>query len=271
MRNQPLSNEEIQRIAPSAFAGQPYREMSSRYAFVPTSAVIDGMRQAGFLPVSASQSVARNSDKQNFTKHMIRFRSVNANLTKVGDSDLETVLINSHDGTSRYKLMLGVFRLVCENGLVISESLVQSISIRHVGDIVNEVIGHSLSLIDEAPKVSSVINQWRQIELQPKEQLFLAEAAHDVRYPEKDSTLARAITPEVLLKARRYDDNGNDLWSTFNRIQENTVRGGQKAFVRNGFRTSRRTSREVNGIDQNVNLNKALWSLAEKMAALKAN
>jgi hypothetical protein len=269
IRNNPLSNDEIQQLAPSAFAGQPYRAMSDRYAFVPTSAVIDGMRSAGFLPVMASQSTSKLADKRNFTKHMIRFRSQNTQLTKVGDSDLETVLINSHDGTSRYVLMLGVFRLVCSNGLIVSEGLVQSIKIRHVGSIIDEVINGSLNLIDHAPKIGQQINQWRTITLQPSEQLALAESAHMLRYPDQESTAALAIKPETLLKARRYDDNGSDLWSTFNRVQENTVRGGVKGIVREGFRIQRRTVREVKGIDQNVNLNKALWTLAEKMAELK--
>ena len=42
-----LTNEQIQKIAPSAFADQPYEKQSDRYSFVPTSAVIDGMRLAG--------------------------------------------------------------------------------------------------------------------------------------------------------------------------------------------------------------------------------
>jgi Domain of unknown function (DUF932) len=267
--NNPLSNEEIQRFAPSAFAGQPYERMSDRYAFVPTSAVIDGMRSAGFLPMMASQSTSRIADKKNFTKHMIRFRSVNSQLTKVGDSDLETVLINSHDGTSRYVLMLGVFRLVCSNGLIISEGLVHSIKIKHVGNIIDEVINGSLNLIDEAPKIGNQIQQWRTITLKPAEQLMLAESAHMMRYPDQTSISAQAIKPKSLLKERRSEDNGSDLWSTFNRIQENTVRGGIKGHVFEGARIRRRSVREVKGIDQNVDLNKALWTLAELMAELK--
>src|ERR1019366_7313859 len=112
---QELSTQQIQRYAPSAFAEQPYHAQSSRYAFIPTISIIDGMRQAGFLPVMASQSRTRIADKQGFTKHMIRFRSANSLQAGasaiVGDSILEAVLINSHDGTSAYKLMCGVFRL----------------------------------------------------------------------------------------------------------------------------------------------------------------
>jgi len=75
-----------------------------------------------------------------------------------------------------------------------------------------------------------------------------------------------------LLAPRRSEDNGNDLWRTFNRIQENALRGGMKA--RNatdemGRRGRRVSTREVKGIDQDVKLNRALWQLAERMAELK--
>jgi hypothetical protein len=264
-----LSNEEIQALAPSAFAGQPYQAMSDRYAFVPTSQVIDGMRSAGFNPVLASQSSSRIADKKNFTKHMIRFRANNSQLTNVGDSDLETVLINSHDGTSRYVLMLGVFRLVCSNGLIVADSLVTAIKVRHIGNIIQSVIDGSLELIDQAPKIQKTIDTWRTITLTQDEQGVFAQKAHVLRFPEQESTLAQAIKPASLLKARRYDDTGSDLWSTFNRVQENAIQGGMRGIVRNGFRLQRRTARSVTGIDQNVNLNKQLWQLAEETATLK--
>ena len=58
--------------------------------------------------------------KSEFTKHMIRFRHMGANVVKVGDNIPEKViLINSHDGTSAYKLYSGIFRVVCTNGLVV--------------------------------------------------------------------------------------------------------------------------------------------------------
>ena len=73
------------------------------------------------------------------------------------------------------------------------------------------------------------------------------------------------------LTARRAADTGADLWSTFNRVQENTIRGGLQAWGRDGNNRPRRiTSREVTGIDQDVKLNRALWMLGERMAALKS-
>lgn len=265
-----LSNAQLQHAAPSAFAAQPYVGQSQRYAFIPTSNVIDGMRAAGFVPVRATQSLARIEGKRAFTKHMVRFRQAGAQVQSVGDSVLETVLVNSHDGSSAYDLSMGMFRLACLNGLMVAESLVGSIHIRHTGDVVNRVIEGSTQLIQSAGRVLDVVEAWRQIQLSQAEQLVLAEGAHSLRF-EDDSPLAQAVTPDKLLLTRRYDDTGADLWSTFNRVQENTVRGGLRGYVRNeAGRVTRRTrTREVKGIDQNVRLNRALWSLAEKMAEIK--
>src|SRR6266852_6735644 len=89
--NRPMSNDEIQAVAPSAFAGQPYGKQSDRYSFIPKSAVIDGMRNAGYMPVKASQSSSRIPGKSLFTKHMIRFRAENESLTRVGETAMEMV------------------------------------------------------------------------------------------------------------------------------------------------------------------------------------
>lgn len=259
MLNTQLSNDDIQRYAPSAFAGQAYGGQSSRYAFIPTSAVIDGMRGAGFFPVKAMQSRTRIADKQLFTKHMIRFRS--AQLAQVGDTAIEAVLVNSHDGTSCYDLSCGVYRLACLNGMMVAESLIEAIHIRHTGDVVERVIEGTQHILANAPAVNDTIASWKQITLTPAEQHLLAEGAHSLRFDE-----ASPVTPDRLLAVRRNADTGSDLWSTFNRLQENTVRGGLRAYDAHGRRVR---TREVKGIDGNVKLNRALWTLAEKMAELK--
>ncbi len=269
-----LSTEYLQRVVPSAFAPSPYHAQSAKYAFIPTSAVIEGMRSAGFVPVNAMQSGCRLEDKRGFTKHMIRFRPVGSLQAQavVGDSVLEAVLVNSHDGTSAYKLMCGVFRFVCSNGMVVADSMLESIHIRHMGNIIDQVIEGSSRIIESAPRVLDTIETWKTIELAPQEQLLLAETAHSLRFPAneegKETPANHNVTPAMLLAARRSDDVAPDLWHTFNRIQENSLKG-VKARVRDGWRINRVTSRAVKGIDGDVKLNRALWSLAEKMAELK--
>jgi hypothetical protein len=79
------------------------------------------------------------------------------------------------------------------------------------------------------------------------------------------------IAPRLINAPHRYADAGSDLWRTFNRVQENLVRGGITYTNANsdGIR-SRRTTRPVQSIDGDVKLNRALFTLAAKMAELKA-
>ena len=261
-----MTDEQIQRVAPSAFAGQAYAKQSDRYAFVPTSAVIDGMRSAGFFPVKAMQSRTRIAGKAPFTKHLIRFRSSDQAAITVGDSLMETVLINSHDGTSSYNLSMGVFRLVCENGMVVGD-VFESVRVRHVGSIIERIIESSTEMLKNAPRLAESINVWRTITLAPQEQLLLAEGAHSLAF-EPDTNMAASVTPDKLLTVRRHADAGSDLWSTFNRVQENVMRGGLRGNRLPGVNRIR--SREVKGIDRNTGLNKALWTLSAEMAKLKS-
>lgn len=260
-----LTNDQIQKNAPSAFAGQPYEKQSDRYAFVPTSVVIDGMRSRGFFPVEARQSSSRIDGKEFFTKHMIRFQS-QADICQLGDSLIEMILINSHDGTSRYVLAMGVKRLVCLNGMMVSERLAESFKIRHTGNILDEVASGTEALMIQAPKVANAIKTWRQITLASEEQKALAVAAHSLRF-DQGSSLAQTVEPERLLSTRRYDDNGDDLWSVFNRIQENVIRGMSRRLV---YRRMVPATRGVKSINEDVRLNRAMWTSAEKMAELKS-
>lgn len=69
-----------------------------------------------------------------------------------------------------------------------------------------------------------------------------------------------------LIEARRPDDLGHDLWTTFQRTQENLMRGGQPGRSVQGRRTR---TRAIGSIDRNVSLNRALWTLAEEMRRIK--
>ena len=79
------------------------------------------------------------------------------------------------------------------------------------------------------------------------------------------------VTPESLLQPRRYaDQKDSDLFTVFNVIQENLIKGGIRGYRLNKYGyTTRTKTREVKAIDQNVKLNRALWTLTEKMMEMK--
>jgi len=256
--NIPLDNSQLFRIAPSIFANEAHESRSSRYTYIPTIDVLDGLRKEGFQPFFVAQSRSRIEGKSEFTKHMLRLRQTE----EIEKSEAnEIILINSHDGTSSYQMMAGCFRFVCQNGMVTGD-IVEDIRVRHKGNIVHNVIDAAYTIVDDFEQVTESIDGMKSTLLLPEEQEIFASAALSLKYDENEAP----ITPNQLLSTRRIADRNPDLWSNFNRVQENIMRGGLRGRTASGNKT---TTREVKSIDNNVKLNKALWILADGMRQLK--
>lgn len=270
----PLSLAEIGQLAPSALAVNPHASRSARYTYIPTAEIIRGMETAGFFPYSASQSRTRDLSRQEFTKHMLRFRR-EADMQRaaiVGELVSEIVLVNAHDGSAAYNLMAGIWRFICSNGMMVSDSTLPSVHVQHKGDIVGQVIEGSLAIADQSGRTLEQVNNWQRLQLTAGEQHAFASAAHVLRFGDSEGHVDTPIKPEQLLHIRRTADTGSDLWRTFNRVQENVIRGGLHGVQRDPneqWRVRRMSTRAVKGIDQDVKLNRALWQLAESMADLK--
>lgn len=271
--NETLSEDQLRRYVPSLFAEAPHDSRSGRYAYIPSIAVMHGLQAEGFMPVAARQSRPRDETRQDFTKHMVRFRKQDAQLLAVGDTIPEIVLVNSHDGTSSYNLMAGLFRLACLNGMVVAAGDIANIRVQHTGKsdkIVKDVIDGAYTVLNESVKALEAPKVWSQLHMTPDERQILAEGAHTLRFADAEGHVDTPIKPHQLLVPRRTVDQPRDLWTTFNVIQENVMRGGLSAMGRDANNRPRRTTtRQVNGIDQDVKLNKALWALGERMAQLK--
>jgi len=263
----PIELSELRSIAPSVFAEAKHDTRSDRYTYIPTSEILTGLIKEGFRPYAVMQGGTRDEQRLGFTKHLLRLRHDSQSLA-VGGTHNEIILINSHDGTSSYRLIAGVFRLVCGNGLVTAQSLIEDLRVPHTGDIQGRVIDGCVSVLSRLPEVSDSIREMSALNLTAGEQIAFARAAIVARYDEKDAP----ITPNQVLTARRQEDAGASLWQVLNRSQESLVRGGIRYVQRDaqGRMTARRQTREIGGIDQNTQVNRALWTLAEEMRKLKA-
>ncbi len=268
--NSPLTNDQIARHAPSVLAAEAHESRGARYAFIPTISVLDGLRAEGFEPFEVRQTRCRDLGKCEHTKHLVRLRHPDAQtLTFDGAEVPEIVLVNSHDGSSSYQLLSGIFRMVCSNGMIAGD-ITDDIRIRHSGNVVEDVIEGSFRVLDNLKLVGERVEEYRAIEVSRPEQRLLANAAQEIRWgSDKDTgnSLAPIDGPEQLLQAHRYEDRKSDFWTVFNRIQENVIRGGLPGRSASGRRTR---TREVGGVNENVRLNRALWTLADEFAKLKA-
>lgn len=261
-----LSDDEIRKTAPSVFANEAHAGLSDRYAYIPTSSILGALRAEGFQPTRAEQTVLRTESNINHAFHMLRFRHqdyMNTNVMKaVGDVIPEIVLTNSHDGSSAYALSAGFLRLICLNGMVVGQSR-QALSIRHSGDIIENVIEGSFRVVENMKELMPKVAVWRGINLDYDEVSMFAEAALSLRYPDED---ARPISPSSLLGVRRVADRGNDLWTQFNVMQENLIRGGLRG---EGSTGKRMTTRAITSVKEDLRINKELWNITAGLAEYK--
>jgi len=266
-----MTEDEIRKIAPAIFATEAHESRSDRFVPVPTIEVLRGLKKEGFDVVGVKQNHTRDASKRLFTKHLIRLRRIDNQKYKVGDTVAEMLLKNANDGTSCYELMAGLFRILCLNSMVAHKADIETVKVRHNGrGVIDNVIEGTFRVLDEAEAALAAPTDWSKITLKEDEKMAFAESAHMIRFGEAEEGVGTVIQPRQLLAPRRIDDRGDDLWRVFNVTQEHLIRGGDRGTVigENGQR--RRTStRAVNGIDQDVRLNRALWSLAEKMAEIK--
>lgn len=270
--SRPLTDDELRKVAPSVFASEAHDSRSERYAYIPTIEVLNNLRREGFEVYSARQSRTRIEGREAHTKHLLRLRHASQidKAAKVGDSVGEVLLLNSHDGTSSYQMMAGAFRFICSNGMVVPDGVCQTVRVPHTGKVVDRVMTGAFEVLDGLTRVIEARDSMTAVNLTPEESTLFASAALQLRFDttaaEGEAPKAAPITERDVLRARRTADQGADLWTTFNRTQENLIRGGIRGRNANGGVTR---TREVTGIDQDVKLNRALWTLAEGMAALK--
>lgn len=255
----PLTDQQINAVAPSVFAVEKYHDRSKRYEFVPTITVLDGLREQGFMPFMAFQSFTKIPGKGEFTRHMLRLRPESD--IKAAQAN-EIIITNGHDGSTSVKLDSGVIRFACENGLIVGDDIC-SFTARHTTEnLYDDVIEGAFSIVENFEKVDESREYMQEIQLSVGNQLAFAEAAAYLKFdPAEGEELP--IHPRALILPKRDEDRSNDLWTVFNRIQENCIRGGLPYKSKSGRRVR---TKPLTSIDSDVKLNKALWVLAERMA-----
>jgi hypothetical protein len=266
---QTISEDRLQRIVPSIFSNNHSENLSGRYKHINTIEIVRGLANEGYMPVDAFQTRSRTPQKREFAKHLIRFRHVDSN-PQLGGLFPELILTNSHDGLSAYKLMAGLYRIVCSNGLIAGDTYSQ-VKVRHQGDIISQVINGTFEVMKSAEQIVQSSAQMGLIELDREEKRIFANAVHTLRFDD-DKTLAKeAIRPEQFLEPRRWQErNANDLFTIFNVAQENVIKGGLHGRTRDEKGILKHVStRAIKAIDQTTSLNRALWTLAEEMAKYK--
>jgi hypothetical protein len=251
-----MNYSDLQSRVPSLFADSPSEKVSERYKFVSTREYLDALETRGWLVSDATQAKVRKGEPQH-AKHLVtlRHKDHGASRQDLGSITPQIFLLNSHNGTSLVEGMLGIFRLVCKNGMMAASAMFESFRFRHTNSAKEVADVLTDGFFAQADNLIGTADAWGGITLSRDEQVELAVIARNLRFG-ADS----AVDPAELLTPRRSNDLGDSLWLTFNRLQENITQGGIR------FNGMRRQSRTVRNIGQLVDVNTKLWEAAENLA-----
>jgi len=246
-----LTNGEIKRVAPSVFTSTAADHVSSAYTHIPTSVIIEDMRKLGWDVVDAKEVRARKG--VGFQKHLVVFRNPEiAIIGKDGDDVFPQILLtNSHDGKNAFTFKCAIFRMVCENGLVVSTEEFEDLKLRHMGYTFEQLQEKIKGVVEALPLTVEAMNKMKQVELNEKQAEEFAVKALSTRFKEDELTRI-TIDAKELLKPTRKEDEGSDLWTIFNIIQEKLIDGN---FSYNAGSKNRK-ARRIKNFQQDI---KELW------------
>ena len=230
----------------------------SRYKHIPTMKVANFFRAKGWIirTVTGSGSLANHLVRLVHPGHMI------------GEDQLEILIKNSYDGRSKLNVSLGIYRFVCSNGLVVGETF-ESITQKHIGkNIEVELENKYEKLVAQASKLSDMVKKMKETTI--KVPLRLVESIAVETIGEKKSMYQ--VDTGAILKPLREEDEGKDLWSIMNIVQEKVINGGITYKTSETDKEGKnvielKTTKKRSNIYKNMALNKLIFNEFAKLAA----
>lgn len=266
-----LSKDDIRKMCPMAFKTAPTNPgVSGRYTQANTATVIDDLAKLGWYPVQAKQAREKKGSSGIRSFHMVAFQNPDIKIHKTlesGEKVVDTypriILTNSHDGFNSFKFMVGLFRLVCSNGLVVCSDQMVNMSIRHVNYDFEELRRVVATAIEQVPGIVKTMNDMRKVTLTDEQKINLATEVVRIRKGIEDDQKFQldAETVESILEPVREEDKTNDLWTVFNICQEKLIKGGFSAVGKNN---KSRKQRGITSIRKDMDFNQRLWGTASK-------
>ena len=278
------SKDELREIAPSIFSTKPSPEVSKHYSHIPTDKLIDDMELLGWFPIDAKEVNARTKGTMGFQKHLVVFRNPDIVINQMPNNIVESstsptgyrktdgtfakknpidtvfpqiLLTNSHDGKNAFTFTAGLFRMICENGLVISTNEFEKVSIRHMGYDFDELQVQINEMVEQLPLTVESMNKMKAVELEQAAVLDFAKKALNCRFTDQEMNRI-SIDLDSFITPVRKEDSGKDLWSVFNVVQEKLIEGDFD--YRSAGRA--RKAREIKNFKQDMKINKGLYELA---------
>ena len=263
----PMTMEQVKAACPYAFAENPTNPaVSDKYIQANTETVIEDLGKLGWYPVQAKQCRAKKGSKGIRSFHLVALQNEKVKIINPNggtEAYVRIILQNSHDGFNSFKFMMGLYRCICSNGLVVCDAEFSSFSIRHINYSFEELRGIVAKVIDTVPGIIDKMNTMNRIILTGDQKREMAVETYKIRkgISKEDKVKVDEFTIAELLSPVRTEDAGNTLWNVFNVLQEKMIKGGFSATGKNG---KARKQRPISSIKKDVDYNQRLWAVAER-------
>lgn len=246
------------------------------YGFVSTKQILDVFQSKGWSVVDTKTLNVRNERRQGFQRHLVAlenpaFPSI-PGLTSENASRPRLMLLNSHDGTTAFRMFIGLLRIACLNG-VISGTALRDFKAVHSKNVLNR-LGEGIEFLSN--NMSELFNQVQRLQGVQFTDAMIQEYVRTM-FNARLSSVGKVISVDYTLPVRRVEDKATDGFTVFNRVQEVLVRGGiDYVYARDvknangqviGTQTVHATTRRLASIQSQIRLNRLAYDAAINQAA----
>ena len=210
--------------------------------YIPTLDIVTKLQNEGWRLSGVAEQRGRNRKiSNNYVQLQHPDFAVQNNKGK-NEAFTSITLSNSCNGNQPLQMSLGMFRQVCSNGLVRFDQHAETEKIKHNEINYRDLDRFVTSMNSKANRLLTEVNEMKRKGLSIEDMKKLAIEAASLRYD--DLSL---INIDDLFAVNRVEDESNDLWTVFNRIQENLTH-------------------DITNMKEDIKLNQQLFSLAESFA-----
>jgi Domain of unknown function (DUF932) len=171
-------------------------------------------------------------------------------------------IYNENDGKSSLKLKLGVFRLACANGLLVTDDIDVK-RVIHIGkkplEFMNDFIKELVALRDQYEEIKSSVANMNKIMERNAQRLFAYNMIKARGLKLKTNEKIEEVI-DLLLICRRPEDSEETIFNIINRVQENLTRHFNPEIK---MKMKLRLLKNEEKLDQ---LNQNVWNIALKVA-----
>lgn len=193
-------------------------KLTKMYKFLSTNKFLKPFFDKGFI---VRQVIGTRGNE--FGKHIVKLSHPDLVLDG-GKRNIELCVLNSHDGSRRFKVFLGILEMACLNGIIAGQAI-ESATVKHVGsNFYNKVDAARVAVLDQVQGLKDTIYKLQNTTLTGADRLYIA----DIIYRDRLKTVKGLVSLdlETSIVPLRPEDYGTDAWTFLNILQERLIRGG---------------------------------------------